>query len=386
MFTNRARTLCVFVAMSFALAACGGGGPAPALSSAEPGSPFAGGSPPSCTGNCSPSSQSHTAYGINDDGTVSVFPVDTATGVLGTMTYIAAGASPSGVALHPSGNFLYVTNAGDSTLSAFAIDTVSGSLTAIATVPTGTGPSSLAVAPSGTALWVANYQANTIDTFAVDAATGTVTHAASYPYMPTPTGITVDAAGRNVYVSSADAHGVWHYAVDPATATLSGGTPTFPPFASFMSPHSFVIRPGGEFAYGFSSGHYTTVRYGLGTATGALTVTGVTGGGGWSPVWGAVHPSGNHLLTAHGNSVWTWQIAPSTGDITITVAGLSLGTPVTNVTIDPGGGYAYTSARTDNTVRLMAIDPVTGALSIPPGGASTPTRTGPKALVIRRPP
>lgn len=386
MFTDRARTLCVSLALSLLLAACGGGsGQAPEASPSGAAPPGPGGTP-SCTGSCSPTAQSHTAFGINGDGTVSVFPVDTATGALGTMTYIAAGTSPTGVVLHPSGNFLYVTNGGDNTLSAFAIDTVSGSLTAIATVATGTGPSSLAVSPSGTALWVANRQANSIDTFAVDAATGTVTHVASYPYSPTPTGITVDAAGRNLYVSSADAYSVWHFAVDPATATLSGGTPTYAPFPSFMSPHSFVIHPNGTFAYGFNLGDYTTVRYGINTSTAALTVTGVTGGSGMYPVWGAVHPSGKHLLTAHGDLVWSWDIEPSTGDITLTVAGAWLGTPIVNVTIDPGGGFAYTNSTADNTIRLLAIDPVTGALSVPSSGASTPTRTGPKALVIRRPP
>ena len=91
---------------------------------------------------------------------VSAFAYD-ATGNLTELTQQGspyfAGSQPEGIAIDPTGKYLYLTNYGDGTVSAFAIDPASGGLTAIGSaVATGNltnvpnpGPADVKVDPSG---------------------------------------------------------------------------------------------------------------------------------------------------------------------------------------------------------------------------------------------
>lgn len=61
---------------------------------------------------------SRFAYVANfNDGTVSSYVVDAATGQLRHNGYVPAGTNPHSVAVHPSGNFVYVSNSRTGTLT-----------------------------------------------------------------------------------------------------------------------------------------------------------------------------------------------------------------------------------------------------------------------------
>jgi YVTN family beta-propeller protein len=74
-----------------------------------------------------------TNSGSND---VSMYTIDTTTGALTSIGTIAAGSTPTSIAIHPSGRFAYVTNSGSNDVSMYGIDSATGALTLMGTIGT----------------------------------------------------------------------------------------------------------------------------------------------------------------------------------------------------------------------------------------------------------
>ncbi|MEJ0099982.1 MAG: beta-propeller fold lactonase family protein [Pseudomonadota bacterium] len=67
----------------------------------------------------------HFAYVVNqDDNTLSVLTVNTASGQLRHRGYVATDAAPCDVAVTPSGNYLYVANRGANSISGYSVDQI----------------------------------------------------------------------------------------------------------------------------------------------------------------------------------------------------------------------------------------------------------------------
>jgi YVTN family beta-propeller protein len=142
--------------------------------------------------------------GIPVSGTVSV--LDTATNTV--VKSIEVGLHPTGMALSPRGDRLYVTNANSDTVS--VIDTASDAVTGTlhvgvmgpGNVPVlGSSPNAVTVSPNGRTLYVANASQNAVAVVDVghhaeDGADG---------FIPTgwyPTAVALDHAGRKLYIAS----------------------------------------------------------------------------------------------------------------------------------------------------------------------------------------
>jgi 6-phosphogluconolactonase len=98
----------------------------------------------------------------------------------------ATGDAPSALALDPSGRFLFVTNTGSNTISVFSFDSASGVLTPVSGTPfaTGVAPVAVAVSPSGAFVFTAN-QNGSLSAFRRQAS-GTLTPLGSFPVGITP--------------------------------------------------------------------------------------------------------------------------------------------------------------------------------------------------------
>lgn len=87
--------------------------------------------------------------------------------------------------VHPSGQFLYVSDDGTNMVKAFVI-TLNGSLSEISGSPFpaagAINPQCLAIDPSGRFLYATNYTSNTISAFTVDSSTGALTPVAGSPF------------------------------------------------------------------------------------------------------------------------------------------------------------------------------------------------------------
>jgi 6-phosphogluconolactonase len=118
------------------------------------------------------------------EASVSSFQFDSSTGdVRAVQTsatipdgYAGPRVSPSNIAMHPNGRFIYAANRGDDSLAIFAIDEASGRMIAVNTVKCGgRGTREMNFEPSGRYLFVCNAQSSDVTTFVADGNTGMLT-------------------------------------------------------------------------------------------------------------------------------------------------------------------------------------------------------------------
>jgi 6-phosphogluconolactonase len=188
---------------------------------------------------------------------------------------------------------LYTANLG-STISAFNIDTATGALTAVgpATVVGGT-PMGIAIDPSGRFVYVANTANDnsiytTVDnpTYSINLATGALTQTGSFSSGGRADFVSVDPLGRFVYAVS-HVSGV---SLEPRPGVVSvyglgssagALTAIGNPITVRTSPTSLVIDPSGKFAYVTNFNLDIVSIYSIDAATGTLTEIGTakTGSG-----------------------------------------------------------------------------------------------------------
>src|ERR1039458_3383783 len=211
---------------------------------------------------CSPASPSEFAYVLNDgDNTVSMYTVNSCTGDLAPTTpaTVATGANAFGseqMVADPTGRFAYVanlmSNAADlATISMFTINSSTGVLTPTtpATVATGFYPQGIAIDPSGQFLYTANSDDNTVSMFTINASTGVLT-STTPPTVATgwsPGFVTVHPSGKFVYVSNQDDDTVSMYTINSSTGVLTPMTPAT--VSTGISPFGVAVDPSGKFAY-----------------------------------------------------------------------------------------------------------------------------------------
>lgn len=98
--------------------------------------------------------------------------------------YVAAGSSPRGVTVDPSGTFAYVANGGSSNVSAYAINANTGALTEITGSPFAAdlSASSITVDPAGRFAYVANAGSDNVSAYTIDAGSGVPTQITGSPF------------------------------------------------------------------------------------------------------------------------------------------------------------------------------------------------------------
>jgi 6-phosphogluconolactonase len=124
------------------------------------------------------------AYVINElDSTLTAFTCNPEHGALNEIQTVSTlpedfhGKSAcAGVAVHPSGKFVYGSNRGDDSIAAFAVDMRSGRLDFVERQPTrGKIPRCFAIDPTGQYLIAANQDSDGIVVFRINARTGRLT-------------------------------------------------------------------------------------------------------------------------------------------------------------------------------------------------------------------
>ncbi len=137
--------------------------------------------------------QSHYAW-LADVFANKMFVVDPASKVI--VSAFTVGNGPIGIAAHPDGTKVYVSNNLDNTVS--VMSALSYSVTNTVTV--GAGPIGIAINPAGTRLYVVNKDATTISV--VDTATNA--RLTDIAYAGGGTGIDIDSTGTRAYVALGD--------------------------------------------------------------------------------------------------------------------------------------------------------------------------------------
>ncbi len=197
-----------------------------------------------------------TVYLASEGTEVAVFSIDSSTGVLTKMTSdvidggnAAVDSGVMGIAMHPSGKFLYLTFYNNSTgilVQAITLNTSTGGyLTGQATRKytniTSVGNSSdvIEIDPTGRFLYIGMYSEKKIAIYAINQSTGDLTPASGSPFqlwpvspVETPMAIGFDPKGKFAYIVTAEPEPTYTgklraYSMDQASGVLAeSGAPT----------------------------------------------------------------------------------------------------------------------------------------------------------------
>jgi 6-phosphogluconolactonase (cycloisomerase 2 family) len=162
----------------------------------------------------------------------------------GTLTQVSLtttdGANPNGLAIDPSGKYLYAANTTSGSISIFTIGT-SGTLTPVSGSPLNAGytnPVALILDPAGTYLYVANQGSSNVAVFSISSSTGlpaaltTSTTTGAFSTEGSPSFLAIDASGKYLFVGNQGASaGIQVFEISAGNLnTLStygvGNTPT----------------------------------------------------------------------------------------------------------------------------------------------------------------
>jgi len=366
-------------------------------------------------GCCTTGTVSEFAYVSNEDSNnLNAYSISAATGALTQVTGspFAGDTGPRGVAVNPSGTFLYMANESSNDVSAYTIDASSGALTPVAgsPFPAGTGsceelsatsacgPRGVAVDPTGNFVYVANELSNNVSAFSFDANSGVLTLLAGSPFADTsegptgPRGVAVDPSGKYVYVTNHTSNDVAAYSITPATGALTPIQGS--PFPTGQTPFDVVVDPSGAFVYVTNHLSGNVSAYTLAAATGALTpVEGSPFTAGSEPHGVVVDPSGKYVYVANhaSDNVSAYSITAATGALT-ELAGSPFAdtsslqeegaTAPYGLAVDPSGMFVYVANFGTDDVSAFSLDATSGALT---EVGTFAAGTGPHGVAVVRP-
>jgi 6-phosphogluconolactonase len=318
--------------------------------------------------------------------------LDLASGALTPPELAAETASPSFLAIHPRGGFLYSVNEVSTSdgkpggsVSAFTIDRTTGRLTALNQQSSGgRGPAHLIVDRSGRDVLVANYGGGSVAALPIEAdgrlkpASAFIQHTGSSvnpdrQKEPHAHSINVDPEDRFAYVADLGLDKILIYRFDPKRGAL---TPNDPPFAAVQpgaGPRHFAFHPKGRFAYVINEIDLTVTAFSHDVKRGALTALqtvstlpeGLPKLPSYSTAEVQVHPSGLFLYGSNRghDSITVFAIDGKSGKLTYVQNEPTQGSTPRGFGIDPSGTYLLAGNQRSDSVVVFRIDQQTGRLT-----------------------
>jgi YD repeat-containing protein len=349
-----------------------------------------------------------SAGGGNGANNISGYSINPTSGALTPLagSPFAEGYSPVAATVDPWNPFLYVTNncsdtsctAAAGSISAYTIDPVAGTLAPALGSPyaIGLSPFGIAVDPSGSYVYVVDNQDENIWGNSINLPIGSLSPLIGSPVYAIENGsvaVGFDPVGAHVYtLASAD------YYVNKCTQNCTSGhlyVYNYPLFGSTTtgqtavvenvdivgpSPSSLALDSANWFALVPDS--TTSVVYVVST-TNATQVPGSPFATGQNPLSVTVDPSGRFVYVANqgSNNVSAYTINQTTGVLSpIPGSPFAVGNGPVFVAVDLSGSFVYVTNQGDNTVSAFSLNPASGALT-PIAGSPFNTGTAPISVV-----
>ncbi|QJD80375.1 lactonase family protein [Spirosoma rhododendri] len=323
-------------------------------------------------------------YAVRDSKGIYVFSFDPNTGAATLQQTVDDGKSPSFLAIHPSGQYLYAVNEEDEqgpnqsgTVSAYAIDPQTGQLTLLNQQLTqGKAPCHVAIDRSGKLAFVSNYGSGCLTVLPISP-DGSL-HEASQVIQHTGHSVdperqasphvhsgVVSGDNRLLYVSDLGTDTIHVYQIDEQQGRISAGSATpYVRVSAGSGPRMLVVHPGDEWLYSLKEMSSTVARLRRDRQTNAVelleddipflsdTFTGERSGG-------HIHldTDGQHLLaTNRGNN--TLAIFALEADGTLTQRGLHYtgGDEPRNFLLDERSGYLLIGHQESDTITVFKLD------------------------------
>lgn len=353
-------------------------------------------------------------YTGGKDGSKGIYrcDFDPQTGKLGPSELVAEIASPSYLALHPSGKYLFAVGELDrfagkkgGAVSAFAIDPRTGKLALLNQQPSsGTGPCYIALDRGGKNALVANYSGGSVAVLPIGekgrlkpasvfwqfagSSVNKERQEASHAHC-----INVDPTNRFTLVADLGLDQVKIFHFDPIHGRMPYNDPRFYKTAPGAGPRHFTFHPNGKWAYLIHEMGLTLSALAWNADKGQLTemqtVPTLPAGAdrrGASTVAVVVHPSGKFVYGSNrGNdTIVTFAIDGSTGRLTlIGHQGEGIKTP-RDFNIDPTGRWLIVANQDGASLLVFRIDPETGKLSPTGQRVAVPAPVCVKFLAVPR--
>ena len=241
---------------------------------------------------------------------ISVFSIDSGSGALTQLptpnSPVAVGLPPLNMQLTPSGNYLYVTASGgqqgqqggsNGSIVGFSVN--AGVLTALASPPPnpassyGINPNGLAIDPTGTYLYAANTGSGSISIFTIGAPNTPPGSLSQVPGSPlannnylAPVSLIFDPKGAFLYVANQGSSNVAVYSISSGLPTALTTSTTTGAFFTAGNPSYLMADPTGEYlfvgnqggsagiqAFSVSGGNLTAIyTYKVGNAPSSIAV------------------------------------------------------------------------------------------------------------------
>ncbi|HEV7282899.1 MAG TPA: lactonase family protein [Pirellulaceae bacterium] len=324
--------------------------------------------------------------------------LDPATGRLFDVEHAGEAVKPSFLALHPNGKYLYAVSEVDDMegmkqggVIAYSIDPATGKLTKLNHQSSeGTAPCYVAVHPSGDSLYVANYSAGTVAGFPIKAdgtlgpATSRIQHEGSGPDKgrqdaPHAHSINLSSDGRFAYACDLGTDQVLIYQVDPKSGKLTPHQQVALPPGS--GPRHLSFHPNGKLAFVINELSNTLTTLTVDSHTGAMKIAssvptlpkGFDGKNTTAEV--VVHPNGKFVYGSNRghDSIAIFALDQASGELTPRgFASESIDEP-RNFRIDPTGKYLLVGNQKADSIVVYAIDQETGALTLTDAKVEIPT-------------
>jgi len=316
---------------------------------------------------------------------------DAKTGALTPPELAVETESPSFLAVHPLGRFLYAVNevgefqgrpAGSA--SAFAIEPVTGKLTLLnQSSSKGAAPCHATVDRTGRSLLLANYTGGSVAALPIGSdgrlgeATAFVQHVGSSvnaqrQTAPHAHSIDLDTANRFVLVDDLGLDKVLIYRFDPARGTLEPNTPPSVSLAPGAGPRHLAFHPDGRHVYVINELHTTITGFNYDAERGTLsepkTVSTLPGDVAPRPEYSTaeiqVHPNGRFLYGSNRghDSIAVFAVDPRTGALTPIEHVPTQGKTPRHFTLDPTGTHLLVANQGSGSVVVFRIDSESGRL------------------------
>jgi len=319
-------------------------------------------------------------YVAGRGGGVAGFSVDQNSGALNYVpgSPFRAGERTRSLSVHPSGEFVYASNAYTNNISAYRVNPKNGALVELANSPFPAGeagpfddtyaklpdvginrgglPYYIATHPSGQYVYVTNWAAASISMFRVDQQSGDL----SLIEQPKETGLTpyavaVHPSGKYVYASTWGSNDVWAYTVDLATGLLSHIEGS--PFATNgFKPVDIAFNRDGTMAYVANISSNNTTIFEVNPETGVLLFKDLAMARAGAidvelvsmPTAVTVEPKYAFIINKQDELLISYQVNAESGDLT-EISRVNTGKDPSSVSHDPKNRFVYVAnAGSDN--------------------------------------
>ena len=325
-------------------------------------------------------------YSIRGSEGIYVFEFDRKAATMQPIQSVSNAKSPSFLAVHPSGNYLYSVNEGANKrggVSAYAIDRATGKLTFMnGQSSLGAGPCHVSVDQTGKTAFVSNYGGGSLAVLPIKtdgtlgAATDSIQDVGSGPNVKRQEKPHVHSAilapdNRFVYVSDLGTDKLHIYETDVKASKIK---PALIPYATVKSgsgPRHFTFHPNGKYAYLVEELTSTVAVFSRDAKTGALTLmtdnvktlpADFTGENTSADIH--IDPSGKFLYQSNrgANTLAVFAIG-SDGRLTKVGDQPTEGKTPRNFLIDPKGDFIFVAHQDSDNITIFRRDQKTGKLT-----------------------